>query len=78
MQLKFEHGDFAAYHAALETVEGRQVWSTKLNAPRNAGAVEISIPSKLLKKDDYVLTLKGVKKEETDERVEDYAFTIDR
>lgn len=76
MRLNFEQGGFSLYHATLETVEGRQVWSARLKAPKEAKSVEVSIPSKLLKKSDYILALKGITQEGVSERVEDYAFTI--
>jgi hypothetical protein len=77
MQLKFEQGDFSSYQAALETVEGHQVWNSKrLKARKNDKVVIVLIPSKLLKKSDYILALKGVTKEGVYESVESYTFTI--
>jgi cbb3-type cytochrome oxidase subunit 3 len=76
IQLKFEQGDFISYHAALETIEGSQIWSSKKLKAQKGNVVTVSIPAKLLKKSDYILSLKGVTKEGVYERVEDYAFTI--
>ena len=79
MQLKFEQGGFSAYRAVLETVEGRQVWrSNRLKASKDGKSVTLTIPSKLLKKSDYILLLKGITKDGVSENVEDYTFTIDR
>lgn len=79
MRLKFEENDFPVYHAVLETVEGQQIWSgKKLNTRKGAKSLEILIPAKLLKRADYILSLKGVTKDGIKERVEDYAFAVTR
>jgi hypothetical protein len=79
MRLKFEQSGFLVYHAVLETVEGRQIWSSnKLKARNDAKSLEVTIPAKLLKKADYILSLKGVTKDGVSEPVEDYTFTITR
>lgn len=76
-ELKVEQSDFSAYHAALETVEGNQVWkSYKIKPQKGKNVINVSIPAKLLKRADYILALKGVKKDGTNERAADYAFTI--
>lgn len=76
LRLTFETGGFTNYHAALETVEGEQIWSSNLKARGRAKTLEAAIPGKLLKKADYVLTLKALNKEGVYERVEDYTFTV--
>jgi len=79
IHLKFEENNFSAYHAVLETVEGQQIWSSnKLKARNGDKSLEVLIPTKLLKKSDYILSLKGVTKDGIFERVEDYTFTITR
>jgi len=76
-QLKFEPGSFSVYHATLETVEGHQVWSSRtLKVRKAAQSLTISIPAKLLKTADYILTLKGINPEGFYENVESYSFTI--
>lgn len=77
--LKFDQAAFDSYQAILETVEGRQVWSGKTLKPRKDNkSVTFSIPSKLLQRNDYILTLKGRTKDGVYERVEDFAFMIYR
>jgi hypothetical protein len=79
MRLKFEERGFSSYSAVLETVEGRQVWSgSKLKARKDEKFVTFQIPSKLLKKSDYILTLKGLKNDGIYENIEDYTFTVYR
>ena len=77
IRLQFEQGGFSSYHAVLETVEGRQVWSSKnLKVRKDDKSLEVLIPSKFLKKSDYILTLSGITTQRIYERVEDYTFTI--
>jgi hypothetical protein len=78
MQLKLEANNFSSYQAVLETVEGNQIWRSKKLKSESKKSVSISVPAKLLKKADYILSLKGLTKDGLYERVEDYTFTIIR
>lgn len=77
MQLKIEENNFSSYQAVLETVEGNQIWNSNKLKSKSNKTVNISIPSKLLKKNDYILSLKGLTEDGIYERVEDYIFTIE-
>lgn len=77
MQMKFEENNYFSYQATLETVEGNQVWSSKeIKIKKGDKSIDVLIPTKLLKKADYILSLKGLTKGGVFERVEDYSFTI--
>lgn len=79
IELKFEAENFSSYRAVLETVEGNQVWSSNhLKTKKDGKSVEVSISSKLLKKADYILSVKGLSSEGIYERIEDFTFTINR
>ena len=79
IRLEFEQDDFAFYCAVLETVEGRQVWRQKMLKPRkekNERVVILTVPARLLRKSDYVVTLKGLTKDGIYEEVGDYSFSV--
>lgn len=77
IRLNLGEARYASYQAVLETVEGNQVWtSSRLKNKNDGKSISILIPSKLLKKADYILSLKGLKEDGVYERVEDYPFTI--
>ncbi|MDQ4121216.1 MAG: hypothetical protein M3209_07205 [Acidobacteriota bacterium] len=79
LQLKFEEGNYASYSAVLETVEGQQIWRRQTLKPtkgKSDKVVAVTIPSHLLKKGDYIITLKGLTEKGTYEGVGDYSFTI--
>jgi hypothetical protein len=78
MQLNLEADKFSSYRAALKTVEGQRVWSSNTLKPSRNKIITVLIPSKLLKKSDYILALKGINQNGFYERVEDYTFTINR
>jgi hypothetical protein len=81
VQLNIEESGYTSYFAVLETVEGRQVWSGKINKPakgKNEKTVNATIPATLMKKGDYIITLKGLTKDRTYEGIGDYSFTINR
>jgi len=82
LQLNLEDDNsFASYFAVLETVEGRQVWNGKIlksAKTKKQNLVTATISARLLKKGDYILTLKGLTKDRAFEPAGDYSFTINR
>ncbi|HEX8289415.1 MAG TPA: hypothetical protein VF556_15545 [Pyrinomonadaceae bacterium] len=77
LQLKFDEGDFRSFFAVLETVEGQQIWSGKALKSNENSAI-VTVPSRLLKKGDYIITLKGLKGDGFYETVADYSFNVER
>lgn len=81
LKLKFEEGDFTSYFAVIETVEGQKIWSGKIlksTVSKNERTVMATVAARLLKKGDYIITLKGMTKEQTYESAGDYSFSINR
>lgn len=81
IRIKFEEGEFASYSAVIETVEGRQIWSRQQLKPRKGKsdkALTVTIPSHLLKRGDYIISLKGLTEKGAYEGVGDYSFTVNR
>lgn len=81
LQLKFEEGKFNSYHAVLESVEGQQIWNGKMLKSvksKNEKSVTLTIPSRLLKNGDYIVTLKGLNKDGLYETIGDYSLTVNR
>ena len=78
LEARFE-GDYPRYHALLETVEGRQIWSKgDLEAQAFPGGKRIllDLSSSLLPPGDYVLTLRGLPAGGSPETVAEYAFRV--
>lgn len=79
LQARFE-GDYPEYEAMLETAENKLVWSArdlKAQASRSGKSISIDIPSSLLPRGDYILTLNGVPAMGPPETVAEYAFRVD-
>ena len=71
------------YRAAIETVDGRQVWSAdsvKLRRPADAGiSIELpAVPARDLPPGDYVLLLTGKRSDGNFEGAADYSFRVIR
>jgi hypothetical protein len=61
LSLEFEKDpSFESYRARLSNREGRVLWSAERIAPPPSGAIAVGLPSSLLGKGDYVLTLDGL------------------
>ncbi len=71
--------NFPRYAAALQTVEGRNVWSgDRLTShPGSTGeTVMVLVPSAVLTSGDYILSIRGVRASAHAETVGDYSFRI--
>jgi hypothetical protein len=61
LSLEFERDpDFQSYRARLSNARGQIVWSAEKILPPPSDAIAISLPSSLLSKGDYFLTLEGL------------------
>lgn len=81
LRLNFEEGDFSSFYTVIETVEGQQIWSGKTfksSKNKSEKTITLSVPARLLKKGDYIVTLKGLTKDGAYESVGDYSFGISR
>jgi hypothetical protein len=56
---------YKQYRVTLTASSGRALWNKTLIAPTAANALSVSLPSKLLLPDDYLLTVEGVSHENT-------------
>jgi hypothetical protein len=66
------------YFALVETVDGQQIWRGRVRPTKNSGTISVSLPSRLLKAGDYIVTLKGSDTADNFETVGEYAFTVTR
>ena len=81
LRVHFKVGDYRRYRAALETVEGREVWSRAgLSAQRRGRdkTVVLNVPASVLRDEDYILTLSGVTATGDPVGVGEYAFRVIR
>ncbi|MEJ7616642.1 MAG: hypothetical protein WKF30_06660 [Pyrinomonadaceae bacterium] len=78
LRVDLEKDAYQNYRAALQTIDGDQVWNGRAAARRiNSGKVVVlRVPAKLLSKGDYVLALSGVTAEGTVEDVGEYSFSV--
>ncbi len=79
-EARFE-GDYPRYHVVLETVEGRQVWSSEGNLEAQAfpggKRVFLDLSSSMLPPGDYILTVRGLPASGSAETVAEYAFRVE-
>jgi hypothetical protein len=81
LRVYFKVGDYKSYRAALETVEGRDVWSRAGLQARQQGqgkAVVLNIPASVFSDDDYILTLQGLTPSGEPAGVGEYSFRVVR
>ncbi|HEY7546904.1 MAG TPA: hypothetical protein VID27_18575 [Blastocatellia bacterium] len=81
LQVLFKVGDYSVYAAEVETVEGRRVWSQRALKARARGedrSVIVTVPARLLRDEDYILTLKGITPAGEMKDVSEYSFRIVR
>jgi hypothetical protein len=72
-------GEYRGYRAALQTLDGEEIWSQDLLRARPAASgqvVNLRLPARLLPAGDYMITLKGATAGGDFEEVGDYYFTV--
>jgi anti-sigma factor RsiW len=72
-------GDYRSYRAALQTLDGTELWSQNLSRARSTAsgrAVIVTLPARLLPPGDYVIALKGRTGGGEIEEVDDYYFSV--
>jgi hypothetical protein len=72
---------YPAYVAALQTVDGRSVWTSPPLASRNTNgskAIVVRVPAASLEPTTYVVAVGGRKADGTLEPVEDFSFSVRR
>jgi cell division protein FtsB len=81
LQARLENDSHRSYRAVLRTADGAEVWRQSGLKARPVGggrAVSLSVPSRLLSKRDYVLSLSGLGARGEPEEVERYSFRVVR
>ena len=81
LQLNFDGSDHSFYFVVIETADGQQVWrgtAAGVDKNENARVASISVPSRKLRKGDYVVSLKGRKENGPYEPVAEFTFTLER
>lgn len=75
LQLRLKRpGNYVSYQAALQTLDGANLWSR--NLPRSAGQIiSVIIPGKLIPSGDYMMALKGKTADGQVEDVGEYYFS---
>jgi hypothetical protein len=81
LDLTIQQNDYKAYRADLRRAEGDLVWqhngiSVKAATAGRAGIV-LQLPARILRNDDYILTLSGTASGRT-EVVGEYSFRVTR
>ena len=74
LRLALEDSSFTYYTAVVETVEGRQIVSQR--ATKRGDSVTLLVPASHLTKGDYIVTLKGSKKNAVPQTIGEYSFTV--
>jgi hypothetical protein len=68
-----------SFFVNVETVEGEQIWARKVpQAGKGRQYIDVSIPARLLKRGDYIVTLKGLTAAGVYETVSEYSFSLHR
>jgi Putative zinc-finger len=66
--------DLQSYRAAISTADGRSIWSRSGLKPSSPDALALSLNSRLLKPDNYLLTLEGLTAQGRYVSIAKYAF----
>lgn len=77
IQLKLKSSDFSNYQAAVNTAEGKHVWTRK-QIKASGTTVFLRIPARLFPKGDYILTLSGISASGEAEDISKSYFRIDK
>lgn len=78
LQLDVEGEGYQSYSAALETIDGTEIWQGKLTArsTKSGKSVVLRAPANLLSRRDYILTLRGATAEGNVGDVSEYSFRV--
>ena len=79
LQALFQAADYKSYHAELQTVGGRVVWSRRNLKAVSRGSnlvAAVTVPARMLSNEDYILVLRGVTDAGTTSDVAEYSFRI--
>jgi hypothetical protein len=78
VRLDLAAGGYRGYHAALRAADGREVWTARGLRATRAKYVQVNIPAKLLKPDDYQILLSGVTSTGEVEELNSYYFRVSK
>jgi len=67
---------YKQYRVTLTASSGRVLWNKTLIAPMATNALSVSLPSKLLLPDDYLLTVEGLSHEDKFSVSARYTFRV--
>jgi len=79
--LQFDEGNYRAYRAELQTVEGTVVWTGDGLIPRKGrdmSSVDLTLPAELFTRSDYLIMLSGVNANGNVDKVATYYLNIVR
>jgi hypothetical protein len=80
LEIKIDTGesDFKSYNAKIETFEGRLVWSKDDLKPSraNPGRISITLQASIFSNEDYNLTLKGLRANNSTAEIGYYSFRV--
>ena len=75
LALTADGGNFAAYRAALATVEGEEVWR-QARLTRDGDSIKVVLPTALLSRGDWRIVLSGVSKQGKATDLSSYYFRV--
>jgi hypothetical protein len=78
VRLDLAAGGYSGYRAALRTADGREVWTARGLRAAGAKYVQVNIPARLLKPDDYQILLSGVTSTGEVEELNSYYFRVSK
>jgi hypothetical protein len=78
VRLDLAAGGYSGYRAALRKADGREVWTARRLRAVGAKYVQVNIPARLLKPDDYQILLSGVTSSGEVEELNSYYFRVSR
>jgi hypothetical protein len=78
VRLDLAAGGYSSYRAALRAADGREVWTARGLRAAGTKYVQVNIPAKLLKPDDYQILLSGVTSTGEVEELNSYYFRVSK
>ena len=70
-------GDFSYYIASISPVGGKEIWFGRLS-PSTGPRTSLNVPATLLSRQDYVVTINGVRDDGSREEIQGYYFRVTR
>lgn len=76
LELALERNDYARYSVTIENAEEKPVISKSGLKTRNGTSLTLMVPTKMLRPDNYIVTVKGINASGTSEPVANYQFRV--